>query len=217
MSTGKAQAAAILRGPDGNEIYLRLVRYADWLARVHGWREGRTLPGGTSPRSIVHEMVTRLLDPNGPRTWDDQKEPTLLNALKGMVRSEIGHLYQKLEENLVQPINVALPKGDERTADSFPSTALHPEGLNPEEQLLRQEKNKLQSAAMTLILKEVEGNSDLESVVLALYDADNLGDIAAVTGLPIERVYSARRELDRVARRITLARIVRAAHEERKS
>ena len=216
MSTGKAQAAAILRGPDGNDLYLRLVRYANWLARVHGWREGRTLPGGATPRSIAHEMVTRLLDPKGPRAWDEEKEPSLLNALKGMVRSEIGHLYQKLEESVVQPISVPLPGGDERNGDSFPSTALRPDELNPEEQLLRQEKDKLQSAAMTLILKEVEGNSDLESVALALYDADNLSDIAVETGLSIERVYSARRELERIARKIPLARVIRAAQQDRK-
>jgi hypothetical protein len=217
MSTGKAQAAAILRGPDGEELYLRLVRYTEWLARVHGWKEGRILPGGASPRSIAHEMVSRLLDPEGLRTWDGKKEPSLLNALKGMVRSEIGHLYQKLEESAVQPINIPLPGGDERTGDSFPSTALRPDELNPEEQLLRQEKDKLQSAAMTLILKEVEGNGDLESVALALYDADNLSDIAAETGLSIERVYSVRRELERIARKIPVARVIRAAQQGRKS
>src|SRR5208283_3006408 len=217
MSTGKERTAAVLRGPEGEEIYHRLVRYADLLARVHGWRAGAALPGGASPQSVANNVIVKLLDPNGARTWDEEKEPSLLNALKGMVRSEIGHLYEKLEESLVEPINTLLPDGEERTGDSFPSTALHPEELNPEQQLLRHERENLEFAAMTLVLREVEGKSDLESVVLALCDASDPGEIAAMTGLPIQRVYSARRELDRIVRKIPRARVIRAARDESKS
>ena len=53
MSNGKERAAAILRGAEGEEIYLRLVRYAEVLARMHGWRAGKALPGGESPQSVV--------------------------------------------------------------------------------------------------------------------------------------------------------------------
>jgi hypothetical protein len=47
----------------------------------------------------------------------------------------------------------SIPDGEERTGDSFPSTALHPEDLNPEEQLLRHERENLEFAAMTLVLE----------------------------------------------------------------
>jgi hypothetical protein len=215
MSNGKERAAAILRGAEGEEIYLRLVRYAEVLARMHGWRAGKALPGGESPQSVVNNVVVKLLDPDGARTWDEKKETSLLNALKGMVRSEIGHLYEKLEESLVEPIAIPLQDGQERTEDSFPSTDLHPNALNPEEQLLRNERGNLEFAAMTLVLREVEGNGDLESVALALCDTDSPSKIAAMTGLSIGRVYSARRELDRIVRKIPLARVIRAARESK--
>jgi hypothetical protein len=217
MSNGKERAAAILHGTEGEEIYLRLVRYAEVLARMHGWRTGKALAGGESPRSVVNNVVLKLLDPDGARTWDETKEASLLNALKGMVRSEIGHLYEKLEEGLVEPINIPLPDGQERTGDSFPSTDLHLNALNPEQQLLRNERENLEFAAMTVVLREVEGNGDLESVALALCDADSPSKIAAMTGLSIQRVYSARRELDRIVRKIPLARVIRAARDESKA
>jgi hypothetical protein len=161
--------------------------------------------------------LIKLLAPDGDRTWDETREPSLLNALKGMVRSEIGHLYEKLEENLLEPISILLPDGEERTGDSFPSTDLHPEVLNPEQQLLRGERANLEFAAMTLVLREVEGNSDLELVALALCDTDRPSEIATVTGLSIKRVYSASRELGRIVRKITRARVIRAARDEGKS
>jgi hypothetical protein len=216
MCNGKERANAILHGPEGEEIYLRLVRYAEMLARMRGWRTGATLPASETPQSLVSSVLIKLLAPDGDRTWDEAREPSLLNALKGMVRSEIGHLYEKLEENLLEPISIPLPGGEERTGDSFPSTDLHPEALNPEQQLLRSERANLEFAAMTLVLKQVEGNSDLELVVLALCDTDKPSEIAAMTGLSIKRVYSARRELDRIVRKITLTRVIRAARDEGK-
>jgi len=211
MSTGKERAASILQGPEGEEIYLRLVSYAEVLARVHGWRAGADLPGNASPPSIVHDVLAKVLD--NVRTWDEKKEPLLLNALKGMVRSDLGHLYEKLEESLVEPIDAPLHDGEERTADSFPSTKV----LNPEQHLLRQERTRQELAAMSLVLKEAEGKPDAELVLLALYESDSPADIAAMTGLPIERVYSARRELDRIVRKIPLARVIRAARDENNS
>jgi hypothetical protein len=217
MPDGKQRAADILRGPEGQEIYFQLVRYADRIARIHGWRTGSILPGGASPMSVVHEVVEKVLDPDGPRNWDEKKEPVLLNALKGMVRSDIGHLYDRIEESLVEPINIVLPDGEERTGDFFPSTKVRLGELNPEQHLLRQERTKLEFAAMNLVLEEVEGKDDLESVFLALYETNSPSEIAAKTGLPIERVYAARRELDRIVAKIPLARVIRAAREEKKS
>lgn len=117
MDRSQQRAGEILHGPDGTEIYRQLVRYAGLIARLHGWRSGGTLPEGASPRSIAHEIVVKVL--TGVRRWDEGKEPSLLNALKGMVRSEIGHLYEKLEGVLVEPINTLSADGEERTPTRF--------------------------------------------------------------------------------------------------
>jgi hypothetical protein len=151
----------------------------------------------------------------GVRSWDEGKEPSLLNALKGMARSEIGHLYEKRDAALVEPINTPLADGEERTPDSFPSTRLHPDELNPEEHVLAKERENLRRSAMTLVLREVEGNDDLELYVLAMCDAESLAEISARTGLTIQRVYSARRELERIVRKIPLAKVIRDARDEK--
>jgi hypothetical protein len=212
MPSGKERAAEILHGPEGLQTYLQLVNYARTLAVVRGWRSGADLPGGASPRTVVHDVVEKLL--TGVRTWDEMKEPSLLNALKGMVRSEIGHLYQKVEVNLVEPIGVLLPDGEERTADSFPSPSVQPAALNPEEQLLQDERGRLAYAAQTLLMREVEGNPDLELVVLATAESDDPAEISRLTDLPVQRVYAARRQIDRIVHRITRARVIRAARDE---
>jgi hypothetical protein len=70
--------------------------------------------------------------------------------------------------------------------------------------------------ALDLIRDAVEGKSELESIFLALYETDSPQEIAKLTGLPIERVYSLRRELGRAAAKITPARVAREAKERRK-
>jgi hypothetical protein len=214
MSKSQQRAGEILRGPDGTEIYRQLVRHAGLIARLHGWKVGATLPEGTSPQDIAHEVVAKVS--TGVRIWDESSEPSLLNALKGMARSEIGHLYDKKERGIVEPINALLADGEERTPDSFPSTKLHPSDLNPEEWVLATEKENLMRAAMTLLLREVEGNNDLELYVLALCDTDNRAEISARTGLSIQRVYSAGRELERIVHKIPLAKVIREAREEKR-
>lgn len=213
MPEAKERAAEILRSSEGDRTYLLLLDYADMLARIHGWRKGKMLPGGASPETVANEVIVKVLD--GTRTWDEGKEPSFLNALKGMVRSEIGHLYERAEERIVEPIDLTRRDGEPQTADSFSITDLHPEELDPEQHLLQRERARLESAALRLIMEEIEGKGELESVFLALYEAADLGEVAAKTGLSIERVYSLRRELQRVVDRITLARVARAAREER--
>jgi hypothetical protein len=128
-----------------------------------------------------------------------------------MARSDIGHLFDDYEALCVEPIERTFPDGSARTADSFGGN--HP---SPEEVLLHGERVRLEMTALDLIREAVEGKSELESVFLALYESDSSKEIARLTGLPIERVYSLRRELTRIAAKITPARIAREAMERRK-
>ena len=113
MPEAKERAAEILRSSEGDRTYLLLLDYADMLARIHGWRKGKMLPGGASPETVANEVIVKVLD--GTRTWDEGKEPSFLNALKGMVRSEIGHLYERAEERIVEPIDLTRRDGEPQT------------------------------------------------------------------------------------------------------
>jgi hypothetical protein len=90
MTACRERAVEILRGPDGERIWLALLDYAHKLTRRYGWRTDKTLPQGFSPGDVAKDVVIKVIE--GDRTWDEAKEPNFLNALKGMVRSDLGHL-----------------------------------------------------------------------------------------------------------------------------
>jgi hypothetical protein len=204
----KERAVEVLRGPDGERIWLASLDYAIKVARGYGWQSDKTLPQGFSPGGVAKDAIIKLM--TGVRTWDDAKEPSLLNALKGMVRSDIGHLFDDYEASNVEPIERAFPDGTVRTAEHFRGR-----DPSPEDEVIQAEQAQLEMTALDLIREKVEGNPDLESVFLALYESDTPSEIARLTGLPIERVYSLRREFDRTAAKITPARVVREAMERR--
>src|SRR5208283_4052972 len=109
MPKPNVPAAEVLRGADGELIYLALLSYADRLARIYGWTSGKVLPAAASPQSVVHDIVVKVLQ--GTRTWDPEREPDLLVAMKGMVRSDIGHLFGRAETVRTEPINKTRPDG----------------------------------------------------------------------------------------------------------
>lgn len=209
MKARKERIAEILRGPEGEGIYLSLLRYAKRLARRYGWRTGQDLPQGQTPQAVVGDVIVKILQ--GQREWDDDECPSLLVALKGMVRSDVGHLFEAYETLHVESISALLPDGTERSADDFQASS-----PNPEEQFLQSESTQLELVALDLILKEVEGKPDLESVFLALYEAGSRQDIMRLTQHTEERVDALRKELNRIAARITPARVARVARERRK-
>ena len=168
-----------------------------------------TLPQGSSPKDIAADVVIKVLE--GQRQWDPSRKPSLLNALKGMVKSEIGHLYEKYESQQVEPITKVLPDGSERTADHFASGE-----PNPEQKLLTAEKVEIDIVALDLIREEVEGHPELESVFLALYETGKAEEIARFTELTVARVYALRRELNRIATKITPERVIRVARERKR-
>src|ERR1700676_5650069 len=122
---GKERAVEVLRGPDGERIWLAVVDYVLKVARRYGWRTDKTLPQGFSPDGVANDVIIKVI--SGIRTWDEGKEPLLLNALKGIVRSDIGHLFDNYEASGAEPIERTLPAGPGGTLKPFPIEAPHPE------------------------------------------------------------------------------------------
>ena len=208
MPEAKNRATEILLGPEGEKIWLLLLEYAGNLARRYGWRAGTTLPEGASPDSVAKDVLIKVIQ--GERAWDPEKEPSLLIALKGMVRSDLGHLFSGYEARMIEPVDRPLSGEFERTADSFPVG-----DPNPEQSLLQSERARLEMTALDLIREAVESrkNPELEAVFLALYYADSPKEIADMTGIPVERVYTLGRELDRIAAKISPALVARVMRE----
>ena len=85
-----------------------------------GWRTDKTLPQGFSPGDVAKDVIIKVIE--GDRTWDEAKEPNFLNALKGMVRSDIGHLFDDYEASRIEPIERTFPDGSARTATASAET-----------------------------------------------------------------------------------------------
>jgi hypothetical protein len=208
MTKPNVPAAGVLRGADGQLIYLVLLSYADRLARIHGWTSGKVLPAAASPQSVVHDIVVKVLQ--GTRTWDPEREPDLLIAMKGMVRSDIGHLFDRVETNRTEPIKKTKADGTERSEEDIAGIEKTPEDL-----YLDAERTNLAFTAMDLILKEIADHEELQLVFLALNETGKPSEISKLTGIPIERVYTLKRDLDRIAERITPQRVARVARQKR--
>jgi hypothetical protein len=208
MPEAKNRATEILLGPEGERIWLSLLDYAAKLARRHGWHTGTALPGASSPDSVAKDVLIKVIE--GEREWDPEREPSLLIALKGMVQSDLGHLFSSYEARMIEPTDKQLSDGFERTADHFPG-----HDSDPEANLLQAEFTRLEMTALDLIREAVEirRNQELEAVFLALYEADTPKEVADKTGIPVERVYALNRELDRIAAKISPARVARVMKE----
>ncbi len=215
MPEAKERAAEILHGPKGTHIYLFLVDHAKKIARRYGWRTGKTLPQGASPDSVVDEVIVKVL--RGLRTWDGASETSFIYALQGMIRSDIGHLFENYEVQVVEsftlPIGNKIEAGEdrERTADDFPSAF-----PNPEEHLLEKEQKTLEEVAYELILKSVEDKDELSAVTIALHDTDSPAEISSQTKIPIERVRQLLRTLYRKAAALRLPVIERQAQRRKR-
>ena len=210
MQDATKRAAEILHGSGGRRIYLFLLDYARKVARRYGWRTEKSLPLGTSPDSVVNSVIVKVLE--GDRNWDGASETSLVYSFQGMIRSDIGHLFGKLETRSVVPIAIPL-HGDpesgesrERTPDDFPSCS-----PDPEAKLIDKERRTLEETAYELILKSVEDDDELSTVALSLHDTDSPAEISSKTSIPIKRVYQLLRTLYRKAAALRLPLIKRAA------
>ncbi len=114
------------------EVYPRLLNYAIWLTRGYNApSKSILLPKGRHPSDIVSEAIMKFY--NGKRKWDPAKVD-LEGFLKGIIRSDINHLYTSSEtKTRSYSINEDGNNANHEIASpEFP----HPDALLQKEQLL---------------------------------------------------------------------------------
>lgn len=188
------------------EIILRLDKYALQKAQRLYWptasKRLHVLPKGFSPTDIAHEAITRLFE--GRRDWNPDKDPEVLQYLKGVVDSLMSALVESSE---VSEVRVSVPyietynskDGDGLSpAVTVESTTLH--HAPPSPALVAQE-NEMQER----IFAAVAGDEDLELLVLCLAEGHNKrSDIARELGVSVDNVTNLRKRLQRVVDRDVL-------------
>lgn len=174
----------------------RLTEYAAAKMRVLSWRggprgHGATGPGGVGPEDIVNTAVERVFD--GSRAWDEAADPAV--TLRGVVDSLVSHLVNGSENRLSRPMpTVAGDDGVERVIDPAGRDAGPLEALAEDEQV----------AGRREAIREAVAGDPLAGQLFDCLAAgfETPADVAAVLGVPVEQIYTAKRRLERAVNRV---------------
>lgn len=171
-----------LRQQDWGSIFPRLIRAAIVIAARYGWSPDRVLPKGGTIDDLVSATVREMFEQPQRRRSD----VPLLTQLIGIVRQKLWNLSQSKDAEVCRP-------GD---LDPMEHRPQHEERCDDGDEFQR---------AITLLLEvpKVKENPDMNLMVTAIgtgfFDPP---EVARETGLPIERVYQLRRELNDIYPRI---------------
>jgi len=194
----KEKVFHLLETADWKNIIYRLTYYARQRARIYAWKSGRTdqVLGGKTPEDIACEAIEKVWA--GTRNWDPDRYPNLLTHLMWVVKSDMEHLASSMEHQ----ITVRVPESDEgeeaSTQSSDPPLSTQANIPNPEDELLAREQQDFEEKLIQELYAKVEGDQDLEMVLLCFEEGfDKADEIAAQTGWDILKVYNLKRKLRR--------------------
>lgn len=191
-----------LERADWERITLDLVHYALFKVRRLKWRTGdrESLPEGKTAEDLAYEAIEKVL--SGDRKWDPAACSDLLRYLKGVVDSLASHLVVSEEHRRVR----RMPQTDEgqeveellRLSDPAADTA---ENLvDPETQVVGRVAAE---QFVDALFDEIAGDKELETMMdVLLRGIVKPKEIAAETGMNVERVYKLRERLDRAVQRV---------------
>lgn len=195
-----------LEAADWEKIALRLTAHALSKLRRLSWHSGdwQRLPGGAMAEDFAYEAISLAF--SGDREWDTLKCPDLLAWLLGVVDSLVNHLVQSKEHRMSQPI----PQTEEgqdveellKRADPASEIAVHlvPVQVDHGTHLAEQQAAE---RLIDAVLEEISDDKELEAMLDSLMDGcEKAREIAARTGMPVERVYKLREKLNRAVRRV---------------
>jgi hypothetical protein len=195
-----------LAGADWDRITLLLVDYATSKVRRLKWRTGdrESLPEGKTPEDLAYEAIEKVL--SGDRKWDPAGCPDFVEYLKGVVDSLVSHLVISEEHLRVRRMPqteegqeveelLTLAKPGAETAEHLVTIQIDPEA---------QTVGKMEAERFVgEIFEEIAGDKELDVVMDALLRGNvKPREIAADTGIDIERIYKLREKLDRAVNRV---------------
>jgi hypothetical protein len=195
-----------MAGEDWERITLLLVDYALFKVRRLKWRTGdqESLPEGKTAEDLAYEAIEKVL--SGARKWDPATCPELVGYLKGVVDSLVSHLVISEEHRRVRRMPqteegqeveelLTLAKPGAETAEHLVTIQIDPEA---------QTAGKMEAERFVgEIFEGIAGDKELEMVMDALLRGNvKPREIAAETGIDVERIYKLREKLDRTVRHV---------------
>lgn len=200
---GKDRVLQLLETADWKDIILRLTHYARQRARVYSWKSGRAdqLLGGKTPEDIACEAIEKVWA--GTRDWDPDKYPNLLTHLEWIVKSDTEHLASSMEHQTTG--KMPEPRDGEEASANYDETIPDPLSPTPEEELIAREKKDLEEKLKGELYAMVQGDDDLEMLLLCFEEGiDKPEIIAAQTGWDVSKVYNLKKKLLRKAAKIRM-------------
>jgi hypothetical protein len=165
-----------------DELGLKLLRHARFAATSYGWSGGKTLPLGKDPEDIVIEVVNDYLQER--RHFNPKHDIEV--QLKRAVKSELWALHQRIEAHAI-PLEA---DDGEQSPRGYEADCIRPDEAAT---LLHD------SEALFGFFQEhpvVKGDEELELLLMAIEEgAEDAPAMAKATGIPVKRIYEARKKL----------------------
>lgn len=201
----KGKVFNLLEAQNWPEIIRRLTYYAVSRARIYNWNSGdNDLPKGKTPEDIACDAIEKVW--TGTRTWDPEKYPDLLQHLKWIVKSDMGHLLSSSDHQLSRrgfednETPDAIDAQDHTFPDASSAIGTLSKTNNPEEELIAKEKRDHEEQLKRELYEFVKGDEDLEILLVFFEDGiDKPETIATEMAWDITKVNNLKRKLFRKA------------------
>ncbi len=133
------ELAERLEKTDWAQVGVQLVGYAAYLARSYRWgaSPADTIALGMAAEDVASLAIRKVW--SGERCWVPEQQPELLHFLKGVVRSEMGHLYRRsaARHEIRHPTGPDGAESEEMLAIRSDGTT---QSVDPEAELIRNEE-----------------------------------------------------------------------------
>ncbi len=195
----KNKILQLLEEADWEDIGYRLIWFSIKLAKKYQWQSGNPsdLAGGKKPEDIAYDAIRKVLD--GTRDWNPDKYPNLLIHLQYIVRSDMGHLFQSYtNQKSTRSSDIETKESD--TPESQYITSVQ---KNPGDELISKEQKILEDTLKEKLYKEVNGDDELEMILLLIDDGIGKPEIIArEMGIEVSKVNTLKRKLIRKGKKI---------------
>lgn len=203
----------LIQQADWDDIYPRAMKFA--LSKL-SFRPGSPREGvskAEEAHDIVNEAIKKVVegciseDTEGPmkgfRKWDPERG-SLIEYLLFVIKSDISHLYASADYLSTSRIPIAKgsseddPVETEQLLKRARVPEKHADSINPDPPQSPEEAH-LENEVRDSLLKAVEGDDELEGIVLCMLDGfEKPGDIAEQLGIETKVVNNAKKRLQRI-------------------
>ncbi|KAB2902186.1 MAG: hypothetical protein F9K27_17575 [Anaerolineae bacterium] len=190
------QIEALYNDPDELK---KLVKYAHRFMNIHQWETGLTVPQDYDAEDIVGTVIEKNLDGSRGQGFDPS-QGTISAWLRRQIEWEIKNKARW--DRSVSEVPIPTDKDGEYHDEQLHHLAEgdritpHLQPDNPENILVSEEWSE---AKWNELYEAVEGDKELEEIVKALENGCDMKprNLAAELGWDVERVYNAKKRLDR--------------------